>query len=80
MRRIGVQYLDIEMAQIDIFIEKWREDVVALNFSILQEWRNANPRSGSCRKLHQLLSSASKEGLIKRDFFEFIIEGGCIVI
>ena len=80
MRRIGVQYLDIEMAQIDIFIERWRDDVVAVNFSILQAWRNANPGPGSYRKLHQLLSSASKEGLIKRDVFELLIKGRCTVI
>ncbi len=75
MRRIGVQYLNIKMPQIDIFREKWREDVVAVNFSILEAWRNANPGPYSHEKLYQLLVSASEDGLIQKDVFAFLMEG-----
>ena len=42
MYKIAVEYLKISKTQIQFWQEKWRDDVVRINFEILDNWRKRN--------------------------------------
>ncbi len=58
MYRIAVKYLKVKMTQIEFWQAQWREDVVRINFEILDNWRNRNDGPHAKDNLEQILQKA----------------------
>ena len=72
MSKIGVMFLGVENTQIELFKERCREDVEAVNYKILEHWRDRHPEPESRNELYQLLSKAGDKGLIQKTVIQFL--------
>ncbi len=55
MRKIAVKYLKISKTQILFWQEKWRDDVLRINFEILHDWRKRNSGPNAKDELEKIL-------------------------
>ena len=72
MKQIGVIHLGLEMSEIEILEESYRQDIVTINFKAFEKWRDANSGPDAPGKLYELLSAAAVEGLISVPTFAFL--------
>ncbi len=61
MRYVAVRYLGVPMTSIEIWQEKWRENIVMINYECLAYWRCRNPGPGAKNKLDKILARASQK-------------------
>ena len=65
MRYVAVHYLGVPMTSIEIWQEKWRQNIVMINYECLAYWRCKNSGPGAKNKLDRILARAS----MKRTFW-----------
>ena len=58
MYKIAVRYLKVKMTQIEFWQARWREDVVRINFEILNNWRTRNDGPQARAELDKILHRA----------------------
>ncbi len=74
LQKIAVRYLEVPQPATDTYKASTREDMEGFKFKLLEHWRNQNPDPDARQKLFDLLEKARKEGLINKQYYEFLLQ------